>query len=122
MKQHLILGAVGVLALGPAVVTAQASAADAAPRAASTPKTSQSVGRTVSYKGSKLRVMVGKRRIDYAVNKATMCGYSRGNRGTGIRCSQLAQKRYLAKPVRVMWYTDAKKRRVATIVAVILSR
>ena len=52
----------------------------------------------------------------------TQCGSSRGNHGTTIRCSNLGQKRYLSKSVRVLWSTDAKKRRVASIIAVILPR
>lgn len=124
MQQHPVLGVVvGVLAFGSVAATAQAgvpvpksSSADERAAKATTTK-----GTIVSYRGSKLRVSVGKRRVDYVVRKATACGYSRGNRGTGIRCSSLGQKQYLSKPVRVAWYADAKRRRVATIVAVILS-
>ena len=117
MKQHLILSAVGALALVPVTATAQATAP--APKAAAMKTTD---GRTVSFKGDKLRVAVGKKNIDYIVNKATQCGSSRGNHSTTIRCSTLGQKRYLSKSVRILWSTDAKKRRVATIVAVILSK
>lgn len=123
MKPHLILGAVGVLALGPAVVATTASAETLKPPGVWEGKTSQSVGRTVSFEGGKLRIAVGTRgkRFDYVVDKATRCGYSRGNRGTGMRCAELAEKRYRSKPVRVVWHTDAKKRRIAVAVAVILS-
>lgn len=125
MQQHPVLGVVvGVLAFGSVAATAQASApvvksTDAADERAV--KATTTKGTMVSYKGGKLRVAVGKRRVDYLVGKGTSCGYSRGNRGTGIRCSSLGQKQYLSKPVRVAWYTDARKRRVATIVAVILA-
>lgn len=118
MKQHLVLGVVGAIALVPVTATtAQASAP--APKAAAMKTT---MGKTVSYKGGKLRVAVGKRNVDYVVNKVTQCGSSRGNHGTTIRCSNLSQKRYLSKSVRVLWSTDSRKRRVASIVAVILAK
>ena len=125
MQQQPVLGVVvGVLAFGSIAATAQAGvpvpkSSSADERAA---KTTTTKGTTVSYRGGKLRVAVGKRRVDYVVGRSTACGYSRGNRGTGIRCSRLGQKQYRSKPVRVAWYTDAKRRRVATIVAVILPK
>lgn len=118
MKQHLILGAVAVLTLVPVGASAQAAAP--APKAGVAMKTT--VGKSVSFKGGKLRLSAGGKNLDFTVNKETQCGSSRGNRGTTIRCADLGQKRYLAKRVRVGWYTDAKKRRVAAIVAVILPK
>jgi hypothetical protein len=122
MHQHLVLGVVGVLALGPIAAPAQASpspSSGAEPRAV---RETVTQGRTVSYKAGKLRVAAGKKRLDFVVTKTSSCGYSRGNRGTSMRCSRLGQKKYMNKSVRIAWYTDAKKRRVASIVAVILSR
>lgn len=118
MKQHLVLGAVGALILVPVSATAQAAAP--APKAGVAIRTT--VGKTVSFKGGKLRVAVGGKNIDYIVNKTTECGSTRGNRSTTIRCADLGQKRYLRKQVRVGWYSGAKKRRVAGFIAVILAK
>lgn len=122
MQQHSVIAVVGALALGPLAATSHAGTSVPDAAGARAVKTTTTKGTTVSYRGGKLRVAVGKRRVDYVVGKSTACGYSRGNRGTGIRCSSLGQKQYLSKPVRVAWYTDAKRRRVATIVAVILAK
>lgn len=116
MKQHLVLGAVGVLALVPVTATAQAAAP--APKTAIAMKTT--IGKTVSFKGGKLRVSVGGKNVDFIVTKATECGTTRGNRSATMRCSNLGRKQYLAKRVRVGWHTDAKKRRVAAFIAVTL--
>lgn len=125
MKQHpvlRVLGVAGVLALGAVAVPSQSSAEDPRRPGVWEGKTSQSLGKFVSYEAKKLRVEVGarKRRFDYVVDKWTSCGYSEGHRGTTMRCSQLDRKGYRGKPVRVLWRTDAKKRRIAVIVAVIL--
>lgn len=110
MKQHLVLGAVGVLTLVPVAATAQAATAPA-PKAAVAMKTT--VGTLGSFKGGKLRISAGAKRVDFVVNKATECAVSRKNYGATIRCTSLGQKQYFARRVRVGWYTDAKKRRVA---------
>lgn len=122
MKQHLVLIlalVVGVLALGPAVTAAETPTSPGQWEG----KRSQSLGRTVSYENHRLRVAVGARgkRFDYVIDKGTRCAYARGNRATTMPCSRLAQKRYLSKLVRVVWRTDARKRRVAVTLAVILS-
>lgn len=123
MQQHSVIAVVGALALGSVAVPAQVSAETTSPGVWEG-RTSQSAGRTVAYKGGKLRVAVGtrKKRVDYVVEKTTRCGYSRGNRSTTMTCSQLGRKQYLDKSVRVVWRTDAKKRRLAVTIAVILAK
>lgn len=121
MKNHVVLGAIGMLALAPVAATAQTTDTEPTPEAPAV-KATTTKGKTVSFKGGKLRVTVGKKSVDYIVDKATDCGYSLGQMGDSMRCSNLSQKKYLAKPVRVTWYTDAKKRRVATLVALDLSK
>lgn len=117
MKQHLVLGAVGALALVPITATAQA----AAPAPKKTFAMRTTVGKTVSSKGGKLRVAARGKNVDFVVDEATECGVSRGKHPTIIRCADLGQKRYLSKRVRVAWYFDAKRRRVAAVVAVMLA-
>lgn len=122
MQQHLVLGVVGVLAVGPMVAPAQVASPASSGAGARAARETVTDGRMLSYKSDRLRVAVGKRRLDFVTTKATMCGYSRGNRGTGVRCRQLGQKKYRNKAVRLAWYADAKKRRVATVAYVILSK
>jgi hypothetical protein len=110
MKKLLVLSAVGVLALVPVAATAQ------------TPDGSgiavkRSTGTTVSYTSGKLRIKMGTKTVLYTVDAKTSCGYRQGRKGREMRCSNLSNKKYLTKPVRVSWYTDARKRRVATVVS-----
>lgn len=115
MKKLLVLSAVGVLAFVPVAATAQ------------TPDGSgiavkRSKGTTVSYASGKLRVKLGTKTVVYTVDAKTSCAYSLGRRGSEMRCSYLANKKYLSKPVRVSWYTDAKKRRLATVIGVDITK
>lgn len=107
MKKLLVACAVGAVAISPAV-------AIAAPAAA--PKTTN--GKTVSFAAGRLRVTSSKGTFTYLVGKATDCGYSRGQTGNQIRCADLKQKRYARQSVTVRWHLDAKRRRVAELVAV----
>lgn len=121
MKKHLVLGTALVLALVPATAIAQTAddTTETTPEAPAV-KTKTTKATSVSYKGGKLRVTEGKKKkaVTYIVDKKTNCGYSEGQMGGEMPCSNLAKKKYLTKPVRVTWYTDAKKRKVATLVSV----
>lgn len=122
MKSRLaVLGAVSVFALVPAVAVAQTSDTETTPEAPAV-KTKTAKGTTVSFAGGKLRVKTGKSTVVYLVNKQTDCGWGTGAMGSEMPCSSLKQKKYLAKPVRVTWYANAKKQRVATLVAIDLSK
>jgi hypothetical protein len=122
MKNRLaVLSVVGVLALAPTVAIAQTDGTETTPEAPAV-KTRTAKGTTVSYKGGKLRVKTGKSTVVYLVDKQTGCGWGTGAMGSEMKCSQLSAKKYLAKPVRVTWYSNEKKQRVATIVAIDLSK
>ena len=122
MKHRLaVLSAVGMIALVPSVAFAQSSDTETTPEEPAV-KTKTAKGTTVSYKGGKLRVKTGKSTVVYLVDKQTGCGWGTGAMGSEMKCSQLSAKKYLAKPVRVTWYANAKKQRVATIVAIDLSK
>ena len=122
MKNRLaVLSAIGVIALVPTVAGAQTDGTETTPEEPAV-KTKTAKGTTVSYKGGKLRVKAGKSTVVYLVDKQTGCGWGTGAMGSEMACSQLSKKKYLAKPVRVTWYANAKKQRVATIVAIDLSK
>lgn len=122
MKHRLaVLSAVGMIALVPSVAFAQSSDTETTPEEPAV-KTKTAKGTTVSYKGGKLRVKTGKSTVVYLVDKQTGCGWGTGAMGSEMKCSQLSAKKYLSKPVRVTWYANAKKQRVATIVAIDLSK
>jgi hypothetical protein len=122
MKNRLaVLSVVGVLALAPTVAMAQTDGTETTPEEPAV-KTKTAKGTTVSYKGGKLRVKTGKSTVVYLIDKQTGCGWGTGAMGSEMPCSSLKQKKYLAQPVRVTWYADAKKQRVATIVAIDLSK
>lgn len=122
MKNRLaVLSAVGVIALVPSVAVAQTSDTETTPEAPAV-KTKTAKGTTVSFAGGKLRVKTGKSTVVYLVDKQTDCGWGTGAMGSEMPCSSLKQKKYLAKPVRVTWYANAKKQRVATLVAIDLSK
>lgn len=122
MKNRIaVLSTLAAFALLPAVATAQTAETDTdAP--AETPKTKTAKGTTVSYKSGKLRVKTGKSTVVYLVDKQTDCGWGTGAMGSEMKCSQLSAKKYLSKPVRVTWYSNEKKQRVATLVAIDLSK
>lgn len=120
MRQQLVLGAVGALVLVPVVTPAQAAAPAPKVAQARAVPMKMTLGWMTSFKDGKLRVEVGKRSVDYIVTRSTDCASARGHHGTTIRCADLGQKRYFAQRVRVGWHPDAKKRRVASFVAVLL--
>lgn len=105
MKKFLALcaaGAISVAALSPAAAIAG----------------STTEGKTVSYSAGKLKVSTKKSTATYIVDKKTDCGFSKGQMGDGMPCSNLKQKKFLGKAVTVKWSLDGKKRRVATLVSV----
>lgn len=123
MKTRIaVLSTVAAFALVPAVATAQDTETTETTPEAPAVKTKTAKGTTVSYAGGKLRVKSGKSTVVYLVDKQTGCGWGTGQMGSGMACSNLKQKKYLAKPVRVTWYANAKKQRVATVVAIDLSK
>lgn len=122
MKSRLaVFGAVSMIALVPSVAFAQTSDTETTPEEPAV-KTKTAKGSTVSFAGGKLRVKTGKSTVVYLVDKKTDCGWGTGAMGSEMPCSSLKQKKYLAKPVRVTWYANAKKQRVATLVAIDLSK
>lgn len=122
MKSRLaVFGAVSVIALVPAVAVAQTSDTETTPDEPAV-KTKTAKGTTVSFAGGKLRVKTGKSTVVYLVDKQTDCGWGTGAMGSEMKCSQLSAKKYLSKPVRISWYANDKKQRVATLVAIDLSK
>lgn len=122
MRNRLaVLTAIGMIALAPTAAFAQTEGSETTPEEPAV-KTKTAKGTTVSYKGGKLRVKTGKSTVVYLVDKQTGCGWGTGAMGSEMKCSQLSAKKYLSKPVRVTWYANAKKQRVATVVAIDLSK
>lgn len=108
MKKFLAVSAAAVLAS----LTLTAGVAGAAPAA----KTIE--GKTVSFAAGKLKVVKKKKTTTYVVGKKTDCGYSTGQMGSSMPCSNLKKSKYLKKSVTVTWHSDGKGRRVAELVAV----
>ena len=73
--------------------------------------------KTVKFAGGKLIVKRGKSYWSFVVNKKTDCGYSTGQMGDSMPCSNLRKSRYMNKRVTVSWQVRNGKR-VADLVAV----
>ncbi len=104
MKKFLAVCVVAAAALSPAVASAA--------------KSSTTEGKTVSYAAGKLTVTSKKGTFKYLVGKKTDCGYSQGQMGDSMPCSNLKKSKYLKKSVTVNYHLDSKKNRVADLVAV----
>jgi len=87
--------------------------------AVAAPASKHTEGKTVSFASGKLKVKAKKGGTAvYVVGKATGCGYSRGQMGDEMPCSNLKKSKYMKKSVSVTWHADKKGRRVADLVAV----
>jgi hypothetical protein len=113
VKQHLVLGAVGALVLGPAATVAAAE-----PVATERVAVREVVGKVIGVKSGKLHVAQGKKRVVYVFNADSSCASNLKGKLTILPCVSLGQKPYRAKTVQVRWYRDAKKRRIAAAVLV----
>ncbi len=82
------------------------------------PATKSVQGKTVSFANGKLKVKNKKGAAKYIVGKKTDCGYSKGQMGDSMPCSNLKKKKYMKKSVTVNFRVDKKGRRVAELVAV----
>ena len=104
MKKLLVVSIIAALGLVPAGATA-----------ASPTKTINA--KTVKFAGGKLKVKRGKTFSSYVVNKKTDCGYSTGQMGDAMPCSNLKKSRYMKKSVTISWHAKNGKR-IAELVAV----
>jgi hypothetical protein len=111
----LLAACIGITSVATATAsTATASVAGHGKLTSFTYKATTKVGKlTVTKAGAKFK---------YRVDSGTNCGVSFGQSGDEIKCKTLSKAKYHNKPLRITWHKADNGTRVATLVAVDLSR